>query len=128
MGSCCAKERDYRALDNQLDAAAPGNAALNQQIGSLITASKRADATAGRRSGLVTQLLVRGLPATAGGALGYSQGGPKGAALGAGAASALATPAGQMALARLLNAGVPGILARGLVSSKLLQEGEPGQK
>jgi hypothetical protein len=112
----------YRALDSQLDAAAPGNAELNQQIGSLITGSKRAEATAGRRSGVVTQLLSRGVPATAGGALGYSQGGPKGAAVGAAGGALLATPAGQMALARLLNAGLPEILARGLVSSGFGQE------
>jgi hypothetical protein len=115
----------YRSLDSQLDAAAPGNAELNQQIGSLITGSKRADATAGRRSGVVTQLLSRGVPATAGGALGYSQGGPKGAAVGAAAGTLLATPAGQMALARLLNAGLPEILARGLVSSGFGQDVQP---
>ena len=107
----------YRALDSQLDAAAPGNAGLNQQISSLITGSKRADAVANRRSGVVTQLLARGVPATAGGALGYAEGGRKGAAVGAAAGSLLATPSGQMALARLLKSGFPEILARGLVSS-----------
>ena len=107
----------YRALDSQLDAAAPGNAGLNQQIRSLISGSKRADAVANRRSGVVTQLLARGVPATAGGALGYAEGGRKGAAVGAAAGSLLATPSGQMALARLLKSGFPEILARGLVSS-----------
>jgi hypothetical protein len=118
-------KRLYRALDTQLDAAAPGNAELNQQIGSLITGSKRAEATAGRRSGVVTQLLARGVPATAGGALGYAEGGRKGAVVGAAAGSLLATPAGQMALARLMKAGLPEMLARGLVSSGFGQEVQP---
>jgi hypothetical protein len=49
----------------------------------------------------------------------------KGAAVGAAAGSLLATPAGQMALARLLKSGMPEILARGLVASGFGQGGRP---
>lgn len=106
-------KQTYGALDAELDRTVPGAQDLNQKISSLIPVSSRATMKANMAP--TTQQLFHKLAAPtgalvaplAGGTYGYEHGGAAGAVGGAAAGlmlpAMLATPAGQMALARALN-------------------------
>lgn len=106
-------KQTYGALDAELDRTVPGAQDLNQKISSLIPVSSRATLKA--NAAPTTQQLFHKLAAPtgalvaplAGGAYGYQHGGAEGAIGGAAAGlmlpALLATPTGQMALARALN-------------------------
>ena len=120
-------QRVYGLLDAELDRTVPGAAALNQRLSSLIPVKQRAgivsnsaslpQRAAHRVAAHTGALIASGL----GGAEGYRRGGVPGAIAGGAAGlvvpEMLSSPAAQMALARLLKAGVPETLARGLVAS-----------
>jgi hypothetical protein len=104
------KRQLYQALDQQLDAVAPGNAELNQRISSLIPAKKRADVLsnaapfaqkiAGRVAAHTGALAGAGI----GAGLGYREKGLPGAMAGGVAGlmlpELLSSPTGQMTAAR----------------------------
>lgn len=91
----------YRALDAELDRTVPGAQEINQRISSLIPAEKAARSTAeGRRT--LPALMRHGVLPTVGSALGYQQGGGKGALEGAAAGLVLNSPAAQVAAARAI--------------------------
>lgn len=106
-------KQTYGALDAELDRTVPGAQDLNQKISSLIPVSSRATLKANMAP--TTQQLFHKLAAPtgalvaplAGGTYGYEHGGAAGAVGGAAAGlmlpALLATPAGQMALARAIN-------------------------
>lgn len=108
----------YRALDSELDTAVPQADQLNQNISSLITGSKAANKIAMGRPTL-GMLLRKGSMPGIGAALGYKEGGPKGALEASAGVAALQTPQARIAIARLVNSGLPAVLARGLVAKGL---------
>ena len=128
------KQQLYGALDGELDRLVPGNAELNQRISSLIPAAEQAtrkslgagvtQKVAGRIAAHTGALTLAGL----GGKAGYEQGGLPGAltygTAGLVAPEILASPTGQMAIARLMQMGIPQQVARGIVAS---QQRSPGQ-
>lgn len=91
----------YRALDGELDRTVPGAEQLNRRISSLIPAEKSARSTAEGRRTLPALMRHSVLPGV-GSALGYQQGGGKGALEGAAAGLVLNSPAAQVAAARAI--------------------------
>lgn len=127
-------QRVYGLLDAELDRTVPGAADINQRLSSLIPVSQRAQAVSNAAS--LTQRAAHRVAAhtgalaasTVGGYEGYRQGGLPGAVAGGAAGliipEALSSPTAQLALARLMRAGVPPILARGIVASQQPNQGK----
>jgi hypothetical protein len=105
----------YRALDAELDRTVPGADKLNQRISSLIPAERAAQKTA--EGGRTLPMLARhAFFPTLGGALGYEEGGRKGAIAGTLGGVAVNSPTGQIAAARLLRSPTLWRLGRGIAS------------
>jgi len=126
----------YGALDRELDRLVPGAAPINQKISSLIEVLHNAERES-RMAGPGQRMLGRFGAHTGaltgagiGGALGYREGGTPGAiggmALGVAAPELLASPEGQMALARTFNrAGTLRPAVGGLLAaSRVRKEGQ----
>lgn len=127
------QQRLYGAIDNELDRIVPGNREINQRISSLIPANQQAKrislgaSTAQRMAHRVAAHTGAGASALAGGYAGYEKGGIPGAVAGGAAGllvpEVLSSTAGQMAVARLMEQGVPEFIARGLVASQQSSSG-----
>jgi hypothetical protein len=116
-------ERVYGAMDGALDKALPGSQGVNQKLSALMRVADRAEDITNLASEeqkgfarFAAHTGVLAAPTTIGGTIGYALGGPAGAAIGTGVGAstipfvqeAVASPKGQIRIARLMNrAGNP---------------------